>query len=60
MDIATQDGTICNLEIEIVMYVKGSVKIECPSRSIGANPCRKQKCCSQLRLVSQTQWVTSD
>ena len=57
-DVATQERKVCNMEIIIAMFV---VKVsDRPCRLTGANPSRKQKCCSPSCLWYQAQGDTSD
>ena len=46
-DVATHERKVCNMEIEIVTFFrKGKCEVDRPYRLTGANPSRKQKCCS--------------
>ena len=59
-DVATQERKVCNMEIEIVTFVVKGYEVDRPYRLTGANPSRKQECCSPSCLWSQAQGDTSD
>ena len=60
-NIATQEQKVCDMEVEIVMFVvKGKYAADRDPRSTEVNPSRKQRCCSPSCLWSQAQRDTSD